>query len=77
MATKEIGVTQYYMIHYRGRNTTTDIEFQLERRMEECSSGLFRNAWENEKKGKRKAVDDLETSLEKKENIRIYSVFEK
>ncbi|ULT81425.1 hypothetical protein L3Y34_011373 [Caenorhabditis briggsae] len=92
MAIKEIGGTQYYMIHYRRRKKTTDIRIPIGEENGRMFNGTLKeygdkfnveissDAWEAEKKDKRKAVDDLETSLEKKGELwrRIhmsYSVF--
>ncbi|CAP34972.1 Protein CBG17135 [Caenorhabditis briggsae] len=78
MAIKEIGGTQYYMIHYRRRKKTTDIRIPIGEENGRMFNGTLKeygdkfnveissDAWEAEKKDKRKAVDDLETSLEKK-----------
>ncbi|PIC13242.1 hypothetical protein B9Z55_027886 [Caenorhabditis nigoni] len=81
MAIKEIGGTQYYMIHYRGRKTTTDIRIPAGKENGRMFKGMLKeygekfhveissDAWEAEKKCKRKAMDDLERTLEKKEKV--------
>ncbi|CAP32460.2 Protein CBG13706 [Caenorhabditis briggsae] len=89
MAIKEIGSIQFYMIHYRGWKSTTDIRFPVGEEAGRMYKGSLKeygekfhvdispDAWDAEKKCKRKAVDDLERSFVKKERIQEENVYRK
>ncbi|ULT93211.1 hypothetical protein L3Y34_003003 [Caenorhabditis briggsae] len=89
MAIKEIGSIQFYMIHYRGWKSTTDIRIPVGEEAGRMYKGSLKeygekfhvdispDAWDAEKKCKRKAVDNLERSFVKKERIQEENVYKK
>ncbi|CAO4372285.1 unnamed protein product [Caenorhabditis nigoni] len=74
MMIKEIGGIQYYLIHYRGWKSNTDIRIpvgeeagrmfkgSLEEYGKKFHVAISPDAWEAERKCKRKATDDLDRS---------------
>ncbi|PIC31517.1 hypothetical protein B9Z55_012194 [Caenorhabditis nigoni] len=89
MAIKKIGSTQFYLIHYRGFKATTDICIQvgeeagkmfkgsLKEYAEKFHVAISPDAWEAERKCKRKATDDLDRSFVKKEKVVEENVYRK
>ncbi|CAO4372290.1 unnamed protein product [Caenorhabditis nigoni] len=89
MGIKKIGSTEFYLIHYRGWKSHTDIRIRvgeeagrmfkgtLEEYGKKFHVAISPDAWEAERKCKRKAGDDSERSLGKKETVVEENVYRK